>query len=70
MATYHKGQELRHKSEPTWPTIIIASVHEDPSATFGGKRLAPFAWGVWQDGGGSSAFTLTTLDKDWEDTGV
>jgi hypothetical protein len=70
VTTFHKGQMLRHKTETSWPTIILASVHENPTATFGGKNLAPFAWGVWQDGGGSSAFNLATLEKDWEDTGV
>lgn len=71
MALIHKGQTLRHKTEPDWPTVTVNSVHETDLPSFAGNRVPPFAWVTWADKPGESAVIyLATLQRDWEDTGV
>jgi hypothetical protein len=70
-AYIHKGQQLRHKTETTWPTIMVSTIHAEPTATFGGVPLQPFAFVEWSDNPGVyTAMNLATIEKDWEDTGV
>lgn len=66
-----KGMTLRHKTETTWPTVTIVSIHADPTATYAGRPIQPFAFVTWADNPGvNTAHSLDDLTKNWEDTGV
>jgi hypothetical protein len=62
-----KDQEYRHKTEPTWPTIIVKSIHAEPDASFAGVPLKPYAYVEWQDNRGIfCAHLLSDIERNWE----
>jgi hypothetical protein len=66
----HVGQELRSLTDPTWPTIVITAIYENPTRDgFAGHTLRPFAAVTWADGE-KSHLGLEHLRRAWEDTGV
>lgn len=62
-----KGMTLRNRSEPGWPTITVQSIHAEPTATFAGRTIQPFAYVTWSDNPHvNTAHSLADLVKNWE----